>query len=235
LDLLYHDLGGRIVLTRVHAEGNAGNQIKVTGTTEITNAVVVGNCAFFEGQPFTYLVDQCRAVGNTLAVFFTGGDEISVVNSTIYGQGDGLVMGGVREGSKCTGDERLVVRNSVFVGDADYFDSTDITYSYYIGEDCNGLPMDSDYNLFQGVKNVECGVAGDHVVSGAHDECADPGLTGPLSGLAFGMTPGPGSPAIDSGDSATCAPDDILGEPRPADGNGDGNEVCDRGAYEVRP
>ncbi|MBN1953689.1 MAG: hypothetical protein JW900_01455, partial [Anaerolineae bacterium] len=51
LDLLYHSLGGRIVLNRVRAEGNAGNQVKTAGWTEITNSVLVGNCAFFEGQP----------------------------------------------------------------------------------------------------------------------------------------------------------------------------------------
>ena len=234
LDLLYHSLGGSITLDRVRAEGNAGNQIKVTGATAITNAVVVGNCAFFEGQSFTYLVDQCRAVGNALAVFCAGGDEISLVNSTIYGQGDGLVMGGVREGSTCTGNERLVVRNSVFVGDADYYDSTDITYSFYIGEECPGLRMDSDYNVFQGVKNVECGFAGEHVVSGAHDVCADAALTGPLFGTAFGLVPGLDSPAIDAGDDATCASEDIQGNYRPEDGNNDGTAVCDRGAFEVQ-
>jgi hypothetical protein len=231
LDLLYHSLGGSITLRRIRAEGNAGNQLKVTGETEITNAVIVGNCAFFEGQPFSYLVDQCRAVGNALAVFFTGGDEMHLSHLTVYGQGDGLIMGGVREGSTCTGGERLIVRNSVFVGDADYFDTTDITYLFY-GEECTGLRMDSDYNLFQGVKNVDCGVAGDFTLSGPNDRCIDPLLSGPLSGAAFGMTLAPGSPAIDSGDGAACAPVDVLGDPRPRDGDGDGTAACDRGAFE---
>lgn len=234
LDLLYHTLGGSIVLDRVRAEGNAGNQLKVTGASEITNAVVVGNCAFFEGQPFTHLVDQCRANGNALAVFFTGGDQISLANSTVYGQGDGLVMGGVREGSGCTGGERLLVRNSVFIGDEDYFDPGDITFLFY-QEECQGLRMDSDFNLFQGVKNVECGVSGDFVVSGPDDGCVDPQLTGPFSGPAFGMLPAAGSPAIDTGDPSICPEVDLVGDARPLDGDGDGNPVCDRGAYETSP
>jgi hypothetical protein len=42
-----------------------------------------------------------------------------------------------------------------------------------------------------------------------------------------------GSPAIDSGDDAHAAATDVTGVSRPADGNGDGMAVCDRGAYEL--
>lgn len=43
----------------------------------------------------------------------------------------------------------------------------------------------------------------------------------------------PWSPAIDSGDDATCPPTDVLGAARPIDGNGDGEARCDRGANET--
>lgn len=94
LDLLYHTLGGSVTLNRVRAEGNAGNQIKVTGPITMANSVLVGNCAFFEDQLFTYWVDHCRALGSTLQIVYTGGEHVSIVNSTFYGQGDGLVGGG---------------------------------------------------------------------------------------------------------------------------------------------
>ncbi|NJP07125.1 MAG: right-handed parallel beta-helix repeat-containing protein [Chloroflexaceae bacterium] len=45
------------------------------------------------------------------------------------------------------------------------------------------------------------------------------------------MAPGIGSPAIDAGGSA-CLPNDQRGQPRPADGDGDGTAACDSGAYE---
>jgi hypothetical protein len=232
LDLLYHSLGGTITLNRVHAEGNAGNQIKVTGQTEISNSVLVGNCAFFENQPFTYWVDHCRALGNTLTIVFTGGEHATIVNSSLYGQGDGLVDSGPREGFQCNGTETIQARNNIFIGDNDYFDPSDITFLFY-QENCSNLKLDSDFNIAYNTKNIECGEESDYTLSGNFDYCGDPLVTGPLSGMAYGMTPSPQSPAIDTADNDMCPIDDILGTPRPLDGNGDGNKVCDMGAYEM--
>jgi len=231
LDLLYHELGGRIVIDRVRAEGNAGNQIKITGQSTITNSVLVGNCAFFEGKSFTYNVDPCRALGNALEVVYAGGEHVSIVNSTFYGQGDGLVGGGPREGYSCSGTETLTARNNIFLGDTDYFDPGDITFLFY-QEGCTDLKLDSDYNVAYNAKNIECGSNDTYVNSRAHDLCQDPLLSGPLSGNTYGMMPTSASPAIDSGNNAICPATDILGNPRPVDGNGDENAVCDRGAYE---
>ncbi len=231
LDLLYHSLGGRVILNRVHAEGNAGNQVKITGQAAITNSVLVGNCAFFEGQSFTYHVDPCRALGNTLEVVYTGGEQVSIVNSTFYGQGDGLVDGGPREGHSCDGTETLTGRNNVFLGDADYFDPGDITFLFY-QEGCSDLKLDSDYNVVHNAKNITCGTDGTYVDSGSNDVCADPKLTGPFAGTTYGMMLTSDSPAIDAGDDTVCPATDYRGVARPVDGDGDGEAVCDVGAYE---
>ncbi|MDH4135261.1 MAG: hypothetical protein OEW09_00890 [Anaerolineae bacterium] len=226
LDLLYHSLGGRIVLDRVHAEGNTGNQVKVTGQTTITNSVLVGNCAFFEGQPFTYHVDPCRAGGVTLEVSYTGGEQVSIVNSTFYGQGDGLVGGGPREEGDCDGTETLTGRNNVFLGDTDYFDPDDLAFLFY-QEGCPGLEFDSDYSIYYSVKLSL-------YVPGSQDIAADPQLTGPFTGTAYGMALAAGSPAIDAGDNTFCPSTDIRGVARPVDGDDNGVAVCDMGAHEWR-
>ena len=101
------------------------------------------------------------------------------------------------------------VPGSIFIGSADYFDPGDQTFLFY-QEDCGDLKLDSDYNLAYQVKNVSCGENGTYTASGGHDQCRDPGLSGPLAGLEFGLQPGPGSPALQAGDGSLCPEVDIL-------------------------
>jgi hypothetical protein len=224
LDLLYHSLGGSITIDRVRAEGNAGNQIKVTGQTTLINSVLVGNCAFFDGQPFTYNVDPCRALGNTLSLSFMGGETVSMINNTLYGQGDGLVGAGPRDGSACDGSETLTGRNNLYLGDSDYFDPGDLTFLFYT-EGCPGLSFDSDYSLYHQVKLSA-------YTPGPHDIAANPQLSGPLSGQRYGMELTADSPAIDAGTSEGAPAVDFDGNPRPLDGDSDGTAVVDIGADE---
>jgi hypothetical protein len=222
--LLYHSLGGRVTLNRVYAEGNAGNQVKVTGETEVINSVLVGNCGFFEGQPFTHHVDNCRAMGNTLEITYTGGERATIVNSTLYGQGDGLVCAGPREGYRCSGSESLTAWNNVFQGDLEFLgDGEDITFLFY-QEGCGSLKLASDYNIAHDVKNLECQVDGEYVSSGVHDLCQDPLLAGPLAGSQYGLRLTAGSPAIDAGSIEGAPAVDFDGRTR--------DEAPDMGAYE---
>ncbi len=219
LDLLYHERGGKVVVRRCRAEGNAGNQIKVTGKElTLVNNIMVGNCGYFQGKPFTHNVDNCRALGNTLSVGLRPGTRLDLYNNTLYGNGDVLITAEPRN-SSCNGSEKLVARNNIFLGGKDHHQPNERTALSWIGS-CGGLKLDADYSVTHGVKGT-CKV-------GQNDRCADPKL-GPLSGNSYGVKPKSGSPAIDNGlKVGGKVPDhDIKLNPRP---KGKGVDI---GAYEV--
>ena len=220
LDLLYHDQGGTITIDRVRAEGNAGNQVKTFGATHITNSVIVGNCGYFSEQPFNYWVDDCRALGNALSVVFGSANQISLVNSTIYSEGDCLVL----VGSSCGAVANFVSRNNVFLGGVDFLQPEQRSCFYY--SECGALSFDQDWGVIDGTKHDDSCPFGDN------DICADPELIGPFSGDAFGLEPDPDSPAVDSGlgvGALGLIPAiDFNQEPRPA------GDSVDRGAYELQ-
>ena len=130
LDLLYHSLGGTITIRRTLAEGNAGNPIKVCGNATIENSVLVGNCDYFKGKPFTHHVDHCRARGNTLELTMVTGSKATLVNSTLYGVGDVLVNMGARTGHPCNGTESVVALNNIFLGGQDFHQPFDRSALY---------------------------------------------------------------------------------------------------------
>jgi hypothetical protein len=100
-----------------------------------------------------------------------------------------------------------------------------VSFLFY-QEGCGDLKLDSDYNIAHTVKNLECGIDGDYVSSGAHDLCQDPQVVGPLSGSAYGLNLAPGSPAIDAGTTEGAPTVDFEGRPR--------DQHPDLGAYEWR-
>jgi len=221
IDLLYRSKGGTITVRRLRAEGNAGNQLKVSGNAVVENSILVGNCAYFSGKSFTHKVDHCRALGNTLSVSFTTGAKVSVVNNTIYGQGDVLLMAGHRGSTPCNGSESLVAINNIFLGDTEYHAPGEKAALFY-AEQCAGLKLQESYGV---IHNVKGGCP-----FGSNDICADPKL-GPLSGDNYGMMPALGSKAIDTGKAVGgLVPGiDYLKLKRP---QGAGVE---RGACEVKP
>ncbi len=192
--------------------------------------MLVGNCAYFENQPFTYHVDPCRALGNTLEIMYTGGDRASIVNTTFYGQGDGLVGAGAHGDFQCDGSETLTGSNNVFEGDDDFFSPGDITFLFY-QDNCGDLLLSTDYSIAYRVKNHQAPYALPPFPS-AHNMLQDPVLAGPLAGNQWGMGLTPSSPAIDAANNDLCPIIDLVGVARPIDGDGDGVAICDMGAYE---
>ncbi len=214
LDLLYTRVAGsRIEIRRTIAEGNAGNQIKTNGPTQIENSVIVGNCGYFEGQSFTHAVESCRAYGNSLALNLQPGDAVTLTNNTLTGEGDCLVEV-ICEGS-CTGGESVRMRNNLFLGQTDLTSqSENACWVYQQGFAVD--PLDADYALIHNVKENPCPV-------GAHDVCQSPDLvSGAVDGFDGHLQST--SPAVDAGDTAAAPSHDFAGRPRDA--------VPDIGAYE---
>ena len=126
LDLLYALPGAQVEVRRTRVAGNAGNQIKTAGPAYLENNIVVGNCGYFDGQPFAYWVDHCRAAGNALSLTVRRGDRVGIVNNTILGEGDCLVLGECADGN-CDGSEALVLRNNILLGAADFLQPDELT------------------------------------------------------------------------------------------------------------
>ena len=128
LDLLYlRRPGGSLTIPGLHSEGNAGDQVKVTGTAVIEGLTAVSNCGFFTGKPFTYDVDPCRAGGSAISFSLRPGGESTVTGSQVSGEGDCLMIADCAEGGGCTGVERVRVSDSYFRGGPEFGSGGDTT------------------------------------------------------------------------------------------------------------
>lgn len=133
IDLLYHELEGKTIIKNSRIEGNAGNQIKTAGNSEIINNIIIGSCAWNSRQE-DYIGkegENCRALGNSLSLHFTHSDsQVSVINNTIYSEGD-IAMGTGNRTGIAASDQSLYVVNNVFYALIDHGQSFENSAMYY--------------------------------------------------------------------------------------------------------
>jgi hypothetical protein len=208
LDFLYvREPGSSITIRRTLLEGNAGNQAKNDrGPFVIENSVIIGNCGFFDGKPFTYNVDSCRAMGDALDLGLMAGDHVTVTNNTISSEGDCLVGASFYD-THSTGSEAVLLRNNILHGQVDFlqpFENTCLTYQ----ETFPSNPFDVDYSIINHVKDNAC--------PGAHDQCGvAPGLVNTATDT-FDAHLLANSPAINAGTTSGAPHDDFAGHARDA-------------------
>ena len=216
LDLLYaREEGSRIEIRRTVAEGNAGDQIKTSGPTTIENVLAVSNCGFFAGKPFTHSVDHCRSGGSAIALNLRSGDRATVINSTITGQGDCLVIAECQQGHDCGGPASVLLRNDILLGNLEFQGGGDTTCLFWT--DIEPDPVAIDHAIIRGAKNPPEPCPADSrcdVSPGLVSKDID-GFDGHLSAT---------SPAVDLGTSDGAPTHDLEGHPR--------DDAPDVGAYE---
>ncbi len=228
LDLLYVGRDGAtdatITLRRVMARSNAGNPLKTSNTTHIENAVAIADCSFFEGKSVAPNINgsapmtHCRAAGNALSLDVRQGQTISVVNSTVTGEGDCLIISECAD-SSCDGSETLTLQNLVLLGQQDYT-SQGAEQSCVLWTGMS-FTVQADYNVVYNAKS------GDYALA-ANDLASDP-MVYDAALASFDGRLQKGSPARDSGMAVggLIPATDYLSATRPA-GAG-----VDRGAYEM--
>jgi hypothetical protein len=208
LDLLYVGVGhpdSSVEIYRTAAYGNAGNQLKVGGSSRLLNCFAWGNCAFFYGKPFAQRMggmdsgNHCRAGGAALSISLPRGRASYIVNNTVASQGwacaelqpNNLDF---HDQPPPDGTERVYLFNNIFKGyQVAYLDFERLSDFIGDGDPYHFTRADTDdYNLIHNCFVYDTVPLGPHIIRSdplfANDDITD--LDAHLQG---------GSPAIGQG------------------------------------
>lgn len=234
LDMLYADNTAVITVQQTHAEGNAGNQIKLAGTSTVENSVIIGNCSYFQGKDNMSgnnsggagtAGDMCRAMGNALAVSVQPKMKSTIRYNTITGEGDCLILAINGDSSSS-----VSIQNNALIGKPDW-----------IKGDQSPQPQSCLFYWDSGPSSWPVSYAGNYVWQVKDNACpagstcnVDPLVVNPNL-YAFNATPRPDSPLINKAATQSgTLPKDARNLPRPTNGGYDVGAVQYQGVCDDR-
>ena len=220
--------------------GNPATSLRVNSTTFSGNTAVGGGA--ISGRVVTIDLTNCTISGNTGAdvgggVYSNG--EVNLVNcSVVDNEATGAEQfGGAGINVFNSGNVSMTIVNTLLSGN--------VAGAEEGGRDancgCTGSQSGCVDGMNRKIETLGYNLADDDTCNldetGDMGDVADVGI-GPLEdneGPTLTHALLEGSPAIDAGDNEACPNNDQRGSIRPADGDEDGNFVCDIGAYELFP
>ncbi len=250
----------RMVLSNNFATGSGG-AIYSVNQLNINRSALFGNYGYGNGGAVASTDFQPSRIANTTlrsnsssqrgGAIYSGGSNLTVVNSTISGNtagnsnGDGSSGGGIATGFSGSPSRTITLLNSTLsdnsarefvapqqidirVGQARLVNTIVAGISAASGPACYGGNINASVNTL--IEDGSCNptLSGDPML-GSLVNNGGPTLT---------QTPLPGSPLIDAGSQTECDGASLVmdqtGRRRTLDGNDDGTATCDIGAYEFR-
>lgn len=201
-----------------------GGGISNNGVITITNSTLSNNAARNGGgieNNGIMTINNSTVSGNSADM--TGGGIsnnliISVTNSTISGNSAGTSGGGISNNGSFT--VTTTIAGNILANNTAIID----------GPDCLGPITSLDYNLVEDV--TDCTIMG-NTANNIYGQDPLLGLLQDNGGPTLTQALLSGSPAIDEGENASCPAADQRGMLRPQDGDGDGQAICDIGAFEL--
>jgi hypothetical protein len=134
IDLLYHVDGGKVTVKNSRIEGNSGNQLKVSGNTDIFNNIIISTCGWFASQDPALGAhgEICRAVGTAIVMNYSEATTtVNLVNNSVFSQGDCILTSGNRGAAGGSQQQRLSIVNNIFYAGIDYYQKFENSCLYY--------------------------------------------------------------------------------------------------------
>jgi len=211
IDLLYSNDDIQVTVQRALLENNAGQQLKTGRGGLIENSVIIGNCGVFSDYPNMQGGDNCRALGDTVSVGLVSGSAAVLINNTIIGQGNCLVIG-----SSDSSGSSVTLANNVLIGTDYWHDPSTLSCLLW-------APGSQDIWINNLVHNVRNDVCPEDSFCGL-----GPGVQGPAL-ENFDWQPIADGPLVDAADPNVSPNNDFRTFLRPA-GNGPDIGAVESGA-----